>query len=355
MRPNLRRLSVEELIVHDLPKKLSRRVLRESPDVSSEEPVFSQVPSPVNEGIMNFFHDKITATIGSDAAFDVVFDPLSDTTIELLMNEYFLNNDNKTRIGITQQIAQHLYDIQNASNSSGLLLFVRCNDETQTVLSILKVEREEGVRVRQKTSVDGLMTFDVEHIRDLMLTRKTKLFKIVLFYLEDEIVKGIICDQQRGYYDKDIADFFLSDFLGCKLTEAPQILTKSFFENTQKYINERIESPEDKGALLNHLISEMTSHNSTLSPSAFALRSLPTDKRDEYIQFMCENGASTNNFSKQVNLIESKLKKIQYDFGSGIAVYGPKEAIDSKSTVTNLNNGEVKLEIVDLLMQVKAK
>lgn len=144
LRPNLRRLSVEELIVHDLPKKLSRRVLRESPDVSSEEPVFSQVPSPVNEGIMNFFHDKITATIGSDAAFDVVFDPLSDTTIELLMNEYFLNNDNKTRIGITQQIAQHLYDIQNASNSSGLLLFVRCNDETQTVLSILKVERGGG-------------------------------------------------------------------------------------------------------------------------------------------------------------------------------------------------------------------
>ena len=355
MRPNFRRLNVEELIVHDLPKKLSRRVLRENQDTSPEKPVFSQAPSPVNEEIKNFFHDKITGTIGSDAAFDIVFDPSGNTIVEQLMNQYFANNNITTHIAITQQIAQHLYDIQNASNSSGLLLFVRCHDESQTVLAILKVEREQGVRVKQQTSEDGLMTFNVEHIRDLMLTEKTKLFKIVLFYFEDEKVKGIICDQQRGYYGKDIADFFLFDFLGCKLTEAPLILTKNFFENTEKYINEKIESPEDKGTILNHLISEMTSNNTTLSPNAFILRSLPAGKKDEYVQFMRENGAPMNDFPKQINLIESKLKRIQMSFWSGISVYGPIEAMDSKSTVIDLDNGEVKLEIVDLLMQVKAK
>lgn len=354
MRLSLRNLQVEELIVHDIPKKLSQRVLRETPDTPSELPVLSQAASPVNSAIVSFFHDRITGTIGSTAAIDVIFNPSSGSPIGTLMNEYFSGNENR-RILITQEIAQYLFNIQNAQNSSGLLLFVRCSLTEHTVLAILKVEREEGVRVKQQIMSDGLMTFDVEHIRDLMLTKKTKLFKIILFYLEENIIKGILCDQQRGYSNKDVADFFISDFLGCMLTEEPQILTKKYFEVTQKYINEKINSPEQKGALLNHLVSELTDQNGMINPTDFARRVLPANQRDEYVRYIQENGATIGSFTKEISMIESKLQRIQYEFISGISVFGSQEAINSKLRVNDMENGEMRMEIVDRLKQVKTK
>lgn len=102
MRSSLRNLQMDELIVHDIPKKLSQRVLRETPDTQAELPVFSQVASPVNATIVGFFHDKITGTIGSTAALDVIFNPLSASPIGTLMNEYFTGNENR-RILITHK------------------------------------------------------------------------------------------------------------------------------------------------------------------------------------------------------------------------------------------------------------
>jgi len=354
MRASLRNLMVDELIVHDIPKKLSHRVLREAPDTPLEQPVFSQVASPINPEIVQFFHDKITATVGSAAGIDVVFDPSSDSPTQALISEYFFGDETK-RLPITQEIAQHLFNIQNAINPGGLLLFIRCSLRRKTGLAILKVEREEGVRIRQQVMQGGLRTFNVQHIRDLMLTKKTKLFKIIFFYIEEDTIKGILCDQQQSYGDKDVADFFLYNFLGCKLTEQPQILTKRFFETTLKYINEVIESPEQKGELLNHLLSELTNRNRTTNPTEFARRVLPADQQDNYIGYIEENGSTVSSFSKECSMIENRLKKIQYDFASGISVFGLKEAINSKATIAETENGQTKIEIIDQLAQVRTK
>jgi len=354
MRSSIRDLQIEELIVHDIPKKLAQRILRQTPDILIEQPVLSQVASPVNEEIINFFHDRIAGTIGSTTAVDVLFNPESESPIGRHINEYFTGNV-YDRILITQQIAQYLFEIQNAQNSSGLLLFIRCSLRKQTVLAILKVEREEGVRVKRQIVREGLMTFDVEHIRDLMLTEKTRLFKIVLFYKKDNVIKGILCDQQRGYGRKDVADFFIFDFLGCKLTEEPQILTKKYFEVTQKYINERIHSPEKKGEMLNHLISELTNQSEMINPTDFARRALPIERRDEYIRFIQENGAIIGSFTKDNTMIDSRLKRIQYEFTSGIYVFGSQEAINANSRVTDMDNGRMRMEITDFLKQVKTK
>lgn len=345
---------MDELIVHDIPMKLSRRVLRETPTALKEQPVFSQIASPVNSEIVNFFHDRITSSLGSSSAVDVVFDPENESPVRRLIYEYFFEDQNR-RIQITQKIAQHLFVIQNAQNSSGLLLFLCCQTRGNDKLAILKVEREEGVRVIQQIVQDGLRTFDVEHIRDLMLTAKTKLFKIVLFYSEGEIIKGILCDQQRGYDSKDVAEFFISKFLGCMLTEEPQILTKVFFEVTQEYINKKIESPEQKGVLINHLFSELTNQVRTINLAEFARRVLTVEQRDDYLLYIKENGVTVGSFSKDCTMIESKLKKIQIVFNCGISIVGSQDAFGAKSSFSDTEDGEMKFEITDKLKQVKAK
>ena len=354
MRPSLRNLEMKELVVHDVPKKFSQRILRQAPDTENEQPTYSQVASPINTSIISFFHDKITSTIGSSSSIDIIFNPESESPVKNFISDYFMD-EKADKIKISQKIAQVLFDIQNAQNSSGLLLFVRCSINKDFVLAILKVEREEGVRLRQQTIHNGLLTFDVEHIRDLMLTQKTKLFKIVLFYQTTDLIKGILCDKQIGYSRNGVADFFLNDFLGCMLTEEPQILTKKFFDRTQSYINERIISPEKKGEIMGHLLSELTSHDTNLNPNEFARRYLPIDQRDEYLSFISDGNIAYGNFPKDVLLIAEKLKRIQYNFTSGITVYGTKDALDSKSKMQDMKDGEMKIEIIDTLKQVKSK
>lgn len=61
------------------------------------------------------------------------------------------------------------------------------------------------------------------------------------------------------------------------------------------------------------------------------------------------------NFPKNNAAIEKKLKKTLYEFQSGIRVIAPNDLTDGRIKITNLDNGETKLEIRDRLEEVKGK
>ena len=354
MRNRLRDLCIDELLVHDIPKKLAKKALRNSSRNREEGPIYSQAPSRVDAGIKNFFRDKIVSTIGSSSAFDVIVDLDNASPVPGLVQQY-LYVDGGERILLSQKIAAFLYEKQTAANSAGLLLFVRCSIAGEIVLAILKVEREEGIRVQGETTDAGLFIFDIEHIRNLMLTEKTKLFKIALLWEKNALLKGVICDQQRSSNIKLVADFFISDFLGCMLTEHPEITTKRFYETTVRFLNEHVESAEKKAEFLNHLTSELTSQNCEINPVVFANRSLPGSLRDIYVRFIAENASITNGFRKDILLIEKHLGKIQYGFASGITVIGAKDAFNEKTTLKDTEDGLAQFEIIDELKKVISK
>lgn len=82
---------------------------------------------------------------------------------------------------------------------------------------------------------------------------------------------------------------------------------------------------------------------------------LPANKQDDYINYVQENGTTITSLPRDCSMIENKLKKIQYDFASGISVFGLKEAINSKSSIVEMGDGQIKMEIVDQLAQVRTK
>ena len=66
----------------------------------------------------------------------------------------------------------------------------------------------------QQSQLEGKSTFNLEHLRDLMLTQKTKVFTVGLFVQMGntlESIDGAVSDNQRGYYPTtEVADFFLN-------------------------------------------------------------------------------------------------------------------------------------------------
>lgn len=363
MKNSLQYLSVDMLIVHDVPKKLAKKQLKINPDLEEEDIILSEAPTDFDQDLTKFFQDKIVQTIGSSNSFGIQFDTSNQTNVQTSLKKFFeigLKNafpvSRENSISTTQDIAKELHAVQTAQNTGGILLFIPCHVRDQYALAILKVEREEGVRIQRDQNTSGQTTFNVQHIKDLMLTKKTKLFKIVLFYLDsnNEAV-GYLCDQQQGYFQtREVADFFLKDFLGCKLREEPSITTKKFFDTTEQFLNEANLPAETKTQIHTHLISELTNNNQTINVLDFARRSLAADKVQSFMTKLTENKV-TQTFTKDNLLIHDRIKKVQYEFESGIKILGEQKVVKEKLTLHNTDDGKTRIEFIDELTRVVSK
>ena len=359
MRSALASLIVDDFVVHEVPKKASRAVLRQNPEFTNEEIILSEVPTEFDDELVKFFHDRISATIGSTRAFDIEFCPdLRNNETQIAIQQYF-DTGNATGyplcgediICITQKIAKSLHAVQNAKNPGGILSFFPCHNNIQSGIVIMKVEREDGVRIQQGTTQQGKVTFNAEHVKDLMLTSNTKLFKIVLFFEHEDRIVGVVSDQQQGAYSKDVANFFLTDFLGCQLREKAEISTRNFFDTVIGFINSQNLTDQQKLDIRTHLISEISNNQENLSVISFAQRCIPREQYQIFMDIVRENKVSTI-FIKDCTLIESKISKVKYEFECGIKISGSEENMRQNLKVEETIDGKTRFEIIDHLKKV---
>ena len=143
----------------------------------------------------------------------------------------------------------HLFESQNANNPDGLFVVAQTKIERERSLGLMRLEREAGARVLA-TQHQGKSTFDVEHLRDLMLTDKTRVVKVGFFVQEGDTLEhiyGLVSDNQSAQWDRsDVAEFLLRKFLGCRLREEPNVATRHFLDATEEWLNISIADPSKK-------------------------------------------------------------------------------------------------------------
>jgi len=360
MKDFLKGLSVDNLVVHDVPKKFTQKFIKENPKAQLDEPVLSDVPSTVDSDLIRFFHDKISSTIGSSSAFEIELDStLADNKTQQAIQRFFNLGETSfplpeySLIGITQDIAKSLHEVQTAVNPGGILLFIPCHNKNRFGIAILKVEREDGVRILKGTTAQGKTTFNAQHIKDLMLTKTTRLFKIVLFYRSNNDIIGFVCDQQQGVLkNREVANFFLTDFLGCKLKEEPHVSTKRFFEAVTMYINSGDLTDSEKIDVRTHLVSELTNNLISVNALDFSQRCLPGNKTQHFMEAM-KKGEVPGRFPKDIQLIKESIRKIKYELESGIRITGTEEAIKKNLTIESREDGRTRFELIDRIKRVE--
>jgi hypothetical protein len=346
--PLLNELTIQRIIIHEVP-----RHLRNDTDSS---PIYSEVESPLDAQLRAFFREKIIETAGSSSAYEVIFDSSTSSPVPELVRG-FLAGSEVNFVDMSKTIAKHLHDAQGGASPGGLVTAAECTVEGRRALGILKLEKEEGVRLNQTTH-HGLRTFDVTYIRDLILTRKTKLFKIGFFPLPGEGGEpgGIVCDEQRGYSpETEVANFFLTKFLGCRLAEEPRMTTKKFFFAAQDFFNERIADPVARTEALTHLLSEVTNRRTRINVREFARISLPTGERQSFLDHLERSGITTQEIRKDVELIEGQTKKMALEFENRITVVGTREAFEESVKVDRARGGAARVEITGVLKRVHGK
>jgi hypothetical protein len=313
---NVATFTIESLIVHDVPR-------RRAHGDQGEELLLSEVPSRLDAGLRNFFTERMKRSLSRNH-YEVERDPDStspvpDQVVELLGAA--AADADSVLVRTSRAIAEHLYSTQTGSNSPGLLIVCRGRVDGAAAVAIMKLEREDAVRVSQ-VQQDGHPTFDVEYLRDLMLGKNTRVFKASLFALDGDALNGLVSDAQRSDMKIEVANFFLHRFLGCRLKTAPDVATKAFFTASQEFIN-TLDDPEKQARYEIALIAAMNTPGATMTAGS-VVNQLDTNDRQPYRNFLGDREAPTGRFDKDTRLIAGQLRQMVFGFReSKLRLSGP--------------------------------
>jgi hypothetical protein len=212
MTIDLSDLEINEAVVHDIPRP------------GDPEPlILTDGPVAMDEDLEGYFREKLRESL-RHRGLNVRADPdcppvVRDNVARILTNP-------GDHVAASRAMAEHLYELQKKTNSPGLLTVIRATAEGKDVVAALKLEREVGVHVLIE-EVGTHRVIDLEYLRDLTLTRKTRVFKAAVVDLRDRSdplsMYGVASDDQRSRGEsRGVAQFFLGDFLGCQLVDSPE-------------------------------------------------------------------------------------------------------------------------------------
>lgn len=332
---------VDEIAVHDVP--------RNNVNSTPADITYSDQASPLNAELRNFFKQKTTQSLGRHG-YLVEHDPDQASPVPALIEAILV--DSQQLISASRDIARHLYDSQPAVSNPGLLVALLGRVQNGACLGILKLEREDAIRVEETTLPGGGKTFSVAHLRDLMLGKHTRLFKASAFHMPDgslDTLAGIVSDDQRGYNPTtEVATFFLARFLGARLRTAPDVATKTFFEASQEWIEAEVTEPEKKARYEIALLGEMNRQAHSLTPNSFATENLDVDDRQSYRTFLTTAEAPTVSFEKDLKLVAPRVKRLSLRFmESKLKLSGPPEDVEKFVTVNPTESDAAPVEIHD--------
>jgi hypothetical protein len=228
-------------------------------------------------------------------------------------------------ISESQSLARFLTTQQLGAMSPGLLCLMDIACGTSRAIGILKLEREEGAQL-QLADIGGGRAFELSVLDSLVLTESTRLFKAALFVRRNRTTfSAAVCDGQRSVHSGDDVAHFWLNFLGCEVLVEPRVATHRWFEATVRFINEYVPDAEKKSQVYDHLVSELRSNRTTVTPQQFTRDYLPRDLQDTYSNFLRDNGVGTARFTKDTADLSSKLRRKSLHTSRGIQLSVPIE------------------------------
>ena len=337
----LSELDIKKIIVHDVPKHKKNDY--------SKRADYSERESLLTEELKLFFRDKIVESI-NNKGFKVTFDhsPISPIpgTIKLL-----LNTPTKDFILRSKKVAKHLYDIQTGINPGGIIVLISGEINNDYVVALLKLERDEGAQLKKNSRERRI---NIVQVKDLMLTQKTKLYKVGLFFLRDNFqcdFDGFVSDNQLALDSAyGVAKFFLTEYLGCQLYGDTKKMTKDFFNISKEFI-QRIDDPIQRATYYNHLISYSKRPNKLIDYREFA-NYFEEEDRQSYVDFLEQNKFDFQTFQKDTELIKSHINKILIDFDNDISIMAKNGDLDRKVKLSYATDGLTRAEIIGKIKNI---
>ncbi|MFP9118367.1 nucleoid-associated protein [Flavobacterium sp. RNTU_13] len=335
---------IEKIIVHSIPKHKKGDF--------TQEPQYSEQESSLPDDLRLFFKEKVIQSLGSNKELRVCYDTESISPVSTYIKQ-IITSEGKDLVEQSKLMAEYLYKIQDGQNASGILVIIygKINDKSACV--IIKLERDEGAQLE----LDPITkSFNIKNVKDLMLTRKTKIYKVGLFINKATFkVKydGSTADLQIDPKSKKVVTtWFIEKFLGCIPVENPKTTTKKFYDYTTTYI-QTIDDPVKKAKYTQDLNSYLQKNSHNISAKEFANDYMDTSDKEKYGKYLTEKKFRMSEFPKDNDYIDSKIKTITMIFANDISIVGKKGTFSDNVKLENRKDGTTKAEVISKVKAVK--
>jgi hypothetical protein len=345
---NVTFFKVIEVVVHDVPQQSDTAPL-----------TLTDGPITLDQQLRDYFRRKIISSLKL-RGLDIVADTTADATVREGIARTL--QDPTELVTASKAIAQHLYDSQTDRNPAGLLAVIHGSLGVKPCMAIVKLEREQGVRV-QLNVVQGKTLIDMQYLRDLTLTEKTRIFKTTILetnsQFEPESLSGRASDDQRGMEDGHlgVAAFFLRTFLGCRLRDNPEKTTADFFEGSVDHFNAAITDPNKRARYSVALLSAMEAQAIDIRPRSFADAHLDEADRPGYLSSLKEQKGLDPEvtFQKDTTRIEKHVSGFKMVFESGMTLIGRQDDLKERVHVRPQTADPPGAEVNDTIKRLSGR
>ncbi|HSR94085.1 MAG TPA: nucleoid-associated protein [Solirubrobacterales bacterium] len=328
MTIHLASLEIVDAVIHDVPRPETGEAL-----------TLTEAPVALDPELETYFRDKLKESLqgrGLRIQADPDLPPVVRNEVAAILG------DPGRHVAASQEMAMHLYDLQKKTNSPGLLTVIRARAAGQDLIAILKLEREVGVHVVIDEE-EAKRVINLEFLRDLTLTRKTRVFKAAVVELVDGgdplTMQGLASDDQRSRTEgRGLARFFLHDFLGCQLSASAEKATKDFWNAAQTFINEDVASPEKKGRYQVAVQAFLEEPEEDLRPETFIQSAIDLNDQPKLRQRVRDEGLEpATTVPKDTALIARKISGFRVTFAHGMALVGAREDLEERIDLPSQN------------------
>ncbi|MCA1982971.1 nucleoid-associated protein [Nocardioides nematodiphilus] len=320
--PEIGNIKLGGTMVHEVPRG-SRRA---NPDGAV---ILSKDLTPLDPNTDRFIRDQMLAPFipgGRDIV--AVPDPaVSDgnpglALVPSLVKEMLADPD--TLPEHSRTIAEHMFASQVGAASAGIFMASvgECGHGPSVI--IMKAEHQEGVRMRHQ-GAPGSVSFDVEHIGELIVGKNSKVYKIAMLWVRDDgAVVGKMVDKQNGVA---YADYFLHEFLGMDLRFNSEKLTRDLMDSATKHINANVD-PDKKVRYTRALVALLESPNDEVNTTQFLTQFIDPEDRDDFAAALPPEVRAA--FRKDTTLVKSRIGGIVLDLQEGeVQVRATRNAFDN--------------------------
>jgi hypothetical protein len=320
---NLDSFHLGSLVVHDVPR----------PEDEQGGLILTDAEIPLDAQLRSYFERKITQSLRS-RGLEVIADMTGSDVVRNGIASIL--SDRSRLVAVSQDIAKHLDHSQTKRNPAGLLAVGVGTVDEGEIIAVLKLEREQGLRLRIAVVGDHTEV-DMEFLRDLTLTDKTKIFKTSLLRLEQpgqaETLYGVVSDDQRSLREgTGVATFFLSTFLGCQLKTNPEKATRDFVLAAEQFFNEDVPSDERRATYQVALLAKMQDQTLDIRPRDFANDNLEPNEYPRFLARVAEHGLDPDQaFEKDTSL--AKVGGFRMVFEHGMTLVGSRDDLRERVQV----------------------
>lgn len=333
---NIASLQIHELVVHNVPQRSDE----------FEELTLTDAPIDLDDELRRYFEDKTKGSL-KERGLQVVADETATAVVR--DGVAAIGRSGAALVDSSRAFAEHLHGLQNRRNPPGLLAVATgAVDDDGDVVAILKLEREKGLHFTI-AEVDGRRVVDLEFLRRLTLTDKTRIFKTAVLRVSDVAdplsLVGSASDDQRSRDEAGVANFFLASFLGCKLRTNPAKVTKDFVLAAQRFINEDVPSPARQATYLIALQARLDDQVLDIAPRAFSdSRLLPQD-RSAFLERVVEYGVDPDSaFQKDLSLVKTEKFRVVFQHGMVLLAARDDVAEDRLQIQDGANGASVRID-----------